>query len=400
MVFKQIEHIGKKFLVLILGLFLKQEKLKPEDVDLSSIKKILVIRQDDRIGNLILTTPLLSALRRFFPKAQVTYLASKTFHTLFHNLSLVDQIFVAKKRQYIIHPLSLISFIRKIRKQKFDLAFDASDENNFSLNNSFLAYLSGARYRIGYKKPNSALFLNLEVPSPPPCSELAPNHTVQGLACSEPSNFVQDKRSRTVEPIQKHAAEMHLDLLRFLVDDFEGDDLKIEVDPENRFSVNKYLKEKGILPDDFLVGINVGGRGKKRWNFKNFIELADWIVKDLDVKVIFIWGPEEKNMVKGITLKNENKQILSDLFPLPVLAALIERCNLFISGDTGAMHLSAAVRTPTLALFLDSDPAKFGPRGKAHKIICSSNGKISVEAVRNAIKKDMMESTILVKEKT
>lgn len=374
MVFKQIEHNGKKFLVFILGLFLKQEKLKPEEVNLSSIKKILVIRQDDRIGNLILTTPLLSALRRFFPKAHISFLASKTFHTLFYNSSLVDQIFVAKKRQFIFHPLSLVFFIRKIRKQRFDLAFDSSDENSFSLNNSFLAYLSRARYRIGYKKPNSNFFLNLEVPS----------------------SSIRNK----------HAAEMHLELLRFLVGDFKIDDLKIEVDPENRLSVKKYLKEKGILPDDFLIGINIGGRGKKRWDLENFTRLADWIVDDFDAKVIFIWGPEEKKIIirrirlrrKGMTLKNENKQILSDLFPLPVLAALIERCNLFISGDTGAMHLSTAVGTPTLALFLDSDPIKFGPRGKAHKIICSAEGKISVETVKKATK-EMIESRVLVKEK-
>jgi heptosyltransferase-2/heptosyltransferase-3 len=373
MVFKQIEHIGKKFLVFILGLFLKQEKLTPEEVDLSSIKKILVIRQDDRIGNLILTTPLLSALRKSFPQAHISYLASKTFHTLFYNSSLVDQIFVAKKRQYIFHPLSLVFFIRKIRKQRFDLAFDASDENSFSLNNSFLAYLCGAKYRIGYKKPHSDLFLNLEVPS---------------------------------LPLQRHATEMHLELLRFLVGDFEGSDLKIEVDPENRLSVKKYLKEKGILPDDFLIGINLGGRGKKRLDLDNFTRLADWLIDDFDAKVIFIWGPEEKKIIirrirlrrKGLTLKNENKQILSDLFPLPVLVALIKRCNLFISGDTGAMHLSTAVGTPTLALFLDSDPIKFGPRGKNHKIICSSNGKISVETVKKATK-EMMESRVSVKEK-
>jgi heptosyltransferase-3 len=371
MVFKQIEHIGKKILVLVLGFFLKPEKFTSEDVDLSSIEKILVIRQDDRIGNLILTTPLLSALRRFFPKAHISYLASKTFHTLFYNSSLVDQIFVAKKRQYIFYPLSLVFFIRKIRKQRFDLAFDASDENNLSLNNSFLAYLSGAKYRIGYKKPHSGLFLNLEVPSPPPCSEPA-------------------------EAIQRHAADMHLDLLRFLVGDFVTDDLKIEVNSENRVSIKKYLKKKGILPDDFLIGINVGGRGEKRWDLKNFTRLADWLIDDFNAKVIFIWGPEEKKTIKGMTLKNEHNRILSDLFPLPVLAALIERCNLFISGDTGAMHLSTAVGTPTLALFLDSDPIKFGPRGKTHKIIYSSNGKISVETVKEAIK-EMMESTVLVK---
>jgi ADP-heptose:LPS heptosyltransferase len=366
MIFKKIEHLGKKLLVLILGLFLKQEKFTPKEVDLSSVKKVLVIRQDDRIGNLVLTTPLLSALRRFFPESRPSYLASKTFHTLFHNSTLVDQIFVAKKRQYIFHPLSLISFIRKIRKQKFDLAFDASDENNFSLNNSFLAYLSGSRYRIGYKKPGSAPFLNLEVPSP---------------------------------SLQRHAMEMHLDLLRFLVGDFEGDDLKIEVDPANRFYVEKYMNQKGVSPDDFLIGINIGGRERKRWDLENFTHVADWIVDNFNSKVIFIWGPEEKKIVKGMILKNENKQILSDLFPLPVLAALIKRCNLFISGDTGAMHLSVGVGTPTLALFLDSDPTKFGPRGKSHRIICSSNGKISIETVKEKIK-DMIQSTIKVKEKT
>jgi heptosyltransferase-2 len=365
MVIKQVEHIGKKSLVFVLGLFLKQKKLKPESVNLSSIKKILVIRQDDRIGNLILTTPLLSALRRFFPKAHMSYLASKTFHTLFFNSSLVDQILVAKKRQYIFHPLSLVFFIRKIRKQRFDLAFDASDENNFSLNNSFLAYLSGARYRIGYKKPNSSLFLNLEVPS---------------------------------SDLKRHAVEMHLDLLRFLVGDFEGNDLKIEVDPENRLAVKKYLKEKDIRSDDCLIGINIGGRGEKRWDLENFTRLANWLIDEVDAKVIFIWGPEEKQIVQEMTLKNENKQILADLFPLPVLAALIERCNLFISGDTGAMHLSAAVGTPTLALFLDSDHIKFGPRGKAHKIICSINGKVPVGTAKEEIK-DMLESRVPVKEK-
>jgi heptosyltransferase-3 len=288
MVFKRIEHQGKRFLVLILGFFLKQEKLNPEGVVLSRIKKILVIRQDDRIGNLILTTPLLSALRRFFPKTEISYLASKTFHTLFSNSRLVDHIFVAKKKQYIFHPLSLVSFIRKIRQQKFDLVFDASDESSFSLNNSFLAYLSGARYRIGYKKPNSGLFLNLQVPSA--------SH-------------------------RRHAAEMHLDLLRFLVGDFEGDDLRIDIDPQNRMSVNKYLEQRGASADDFLVGINVGGRGRKRWNLESFTALADWVVRNSDSKVIFVWGPEERKMVKEMTTKNEKRKIVSNLFSLPLLAA-------------------------------------------------------------------------------
>jgi ADP-heptose:LPS heptosyltransferase len=357
MFLKKIEQKGKKLLLWLLGFFLHQEKLKREDVDSGQIKKILVIRQDDRIGNLILTTPLLSALRRSFPRAQIWYLASKTFHTLFSNSNLVDRILVAKKRQYIFHPLSLLLFIRKIRKQKFDLAIDASDENNFSLNNSFLVYLSGAKLRIGYKKPQSNLFLNLEVV---PTAE------------------------------RKHASEMHLDLLRHLVGDFQSNGLKIEVTEDKSKLIKSFLREKGIDNGDILVGMHIGGRGSKKWPIENFQNLADWMVDSLGAKVIFVWGPEERKVVEEISARNKN-QIISELLPLPILSALIKRCNLFVSPDTGAMHLSVAVGTPTLALFLDSDPIKFGPKGQAHRMLQAEEGKISVQRVKEVFQ-EMVKS--------
>jgi len=362
MIFKKIEQAGKRLLVRVLGLFLRQERLGHSDVDLARISKILVIRQDDRIGNLILTTPLLSALRRHFPQARVWYLASKTFHTLFSNSSLVDRILVAKKRQYIFHPLSLVLFIKRIKREKFDLTIDASDENNFSLNNSFLVYLSGARYRIGYQKPKSHLFLNLEIPAP---------------------------------RVNKHASEMHLDLLRYLVGDFRSDGLTIEVDPDKKAEANDYLKANGVENTDFLVGMHLGGRGTKRWPTKSFQELADRVTESFGAKVIFFWGPEETRIVEKIRASGSS-QIVSRLFDLPTLSALIARCNLFVSPDTGAMHLSVAVGTPTLALFLDSDPVKFGPQGEVHRIVRTSDGKISVEAVKSVFQ-EMVESKVVTR---
>ncbi|MGB8657423.1 MAG: glycosyltransferase family 9 protein [Candidatus Zixiibacteriota bacterium] len=364
MFLKKIEQNGKKLLLLVLSLFVKSEELKREDVELDQVGKILIVRQDDRIGNLILTTPLLSAIRKHFPKAEIWYVASKTFHTFFSKSSLVDEILVAKKRQYIFHPLSLVLFIRKIRKQKFDLAFDASDENNFSLNNSFLAYLSGARYKIGHKKAQSHLFLNLEVPS---------------------------------SPASRHASEMHVDLLRYLVGDFAADGLRIEVQPDKRAVIEKYLREQGIETDDFLVGVHIGGRGEKRWPVGNYQKLADWITDSFDAKLIFIWGPEEKKVIRQVRA-TDKRQVVSQMFDLPTLSALIGRCNLFVSPDTGAMHLSVAVGTPTLALFIDSDPIKFGPQGKTHRIIEATAGTLSVETVEHVFR-EMIETQPPVKEK-
>lgn len=361
MLLKKIEQSGKKTLFFLLSLFIRSEKIKRENVPIDQIRKILIVRQDDRIGNLILTTPLLSALRKRFPQAQIWYVASKTFHTLFSNTNLVDRILVAKKKQYIFHPLSLIWFIRRIRCEKFDLVFDASNESNFSLNNSFLVYLSGAQFRIGYSKPQSQLFLNLEVPPSQVC---------------------------------RHASEMHLDLLRYLVGDVPSEPLKVEIDPQRKIEAVRYLKEKGIEPGDFLVGMHIGGRGEKRWQVENFQKTADWITDSFDAKVIFLWGPEEKNIVNKLRPK-PGKQIVADLLPLPLLSALIKRCDIFISSDTGTMHLSAAVGTPTLALFLNSDPVRFGPQGERNRIIRSDNGTISVEKVKVVFRETIQSLKLL-----
>jgi heptosyltransferase-3 len=362
MIFKTIEHKGKDLLFVLLRFLVRssgKETLRPDSVNLGRIRKILVVRQDDRIGNLILTTPLLSALRQFFPESQIWYLASKTFHTLFSKSKLTDGILIAKKRQYIFHPLSLLFFIRGIRRQKFDLAIDASDENNFSLNNSFLALLSGAPYRIGYKKPRSGLFLNLEVPA---------------------------------SGVKRHASETYLDLLRYLVGDFESPGLRITVDAGRTAEAEEYLKSEGIEPGDFLVGMHIGGRGRKRWPVDNFGKLADWIAHSFGAKVIFLWGPEERRQIKSLEGRGKN-QVVSKLLPLPLLAGLVNRCNLFVSPDTGAMHLSVAVGTPTLALFLDSDHVKFGPQGEMHRTLLASNGLISVESVGDAFQ-EMVKSVV------
>jgi ADP-heptose:LPS heptosyltransferase len=75
------------------------------------------------------------------------------------------------------------------------------------------------------------------------------------------------------------------------------------------------------------------------------------------------------------------------------LSALIQRCQLFISSDTGAMHLSCAVGTPTLAIFLDSDPVKYGPRGEKHRLIIAEDGNVSFDDLKMRII-DMMAENV------
>ncbi|KPL04624.1 MAG: hypothetical protein AMJ90_00200 [candidate division Zixibacteria bacterium SM23_73_2] len=347
---KYFERKVKRFFFRLAGFFLKSSPKQKEDIDLSKIKKILVVRQDERIGNLILTTPFLWALKDLFPQARIFYLASKTFGELFSNYSVVEGIFAVNKKRYIFWPFSLLKMVNMIREEKFDLCFDLSDENQISANNFLYTALSGAKYRVGYKKEGSENFLNIEAP---------------------------------IKKEPKHAVDMHLELLRFLFGEVPIHQLSVDISVDSEKLVLDYLAGKGVNDKDFLVGINLGGRGKKRWGGQNFFRLADFLVKEFNFKVILIWGPEEKALVKDLILGGNI--ILADLFPLPTLAALIRRTDLFISSDSGVMHLSAAVGTPTFAIFLDSDPVKYGPWGEKHKIIVGEEGEVSVERVKEKL---------------
>jgi len=291
-------------------------------------------------------------LRKFFPHARISYLASKRFHTLFSDSNLVDEILVAEKRKYIYNLFSFLSFILKLRGKGFDLAFDLSDESEFSLNNSFITYLSKAQYRIGHKKKYSDLFLNLEVPKP-----------------EKP----------------RHVIDMHLDLLKFSVRDFKSFELNLDVSEKNKKTINKYLGSRDVSQDDFLVGINLGARGQKRWELSNFESVASWVKKKLNSKVIVIHGPEEKNLIEQLRKLSRDKFLIADIFPLNLLPALLKRCDLLISGDSGVMHLSVSIGTPTLAIFLNSDPVKYGPRGKKHQILLAENAQVSVDRVTEKI---------------
>jgi ADP-heptose:LPS heptosyltransferase len=340
---KALEKKGKSFLIRILRLLLRNKPVQ-DKVDLSAVKKILVIRQDNRIGNLVLTTPLLLALRKSFPRAKLSFLSSSVSAEVFSGSKLIDELLVLEKKRYIRNPFAFLSQILSLRRKGFDLAFDCSDESYLSFGHGMWIYLSRAKYRVGHKREKSDLFLNIEVPPA--------NHT-------------------------RHAADMHLDLLKFLIPGISDELPLLEVKKEEKEYIRNYLEKMGITNDDFLVGINLGGTGEKRWEIKNFIELGEWIKEKEDVKLIYIWGPEEKELVKNLKITG----ILPEIQPLPKLSALLQRCNLFISSDSGIMHLATSVGTPTLAIFIHSDPQKFGPRGEKDKIISKIDGEIELKGV-------------------
>ena len=103
-----------------------------------------------------------------------------------------------------------------------------------------------------------------------------------------------------------------------------------------------------------------------------------------------LWGPDEERAIRLFRAEVHSDPIVIAPTSIGNLAALIERCHVFICGDTGPMHMAVAWDVPTIALFLVEDYRLYGPRGDRHRIVFDPEGKVEVEDVLLAFE-DLME---------
>jgi lipopolysaccharide heptosyltransferase II len=234
-------------------------------------------------------------------------------------------------------------WLRSLRERRFDTALDP--HNLFK--SGLAAYASGASLRIGFRKFREGNFLFM-------------NHWVRPAAR------------------YRHAVEKYLSLL---------EPLGI---PESQWAfrfplvwgyreaefIDRFWTQKGFGRSDAkpetVVAVNPGASWpSKRWSPERFAELADRLVKEREVRILILWGPGDRPLAERITQAMSEKSVIAPETDLKQLMALIKRCRLLITGDTGPLHIASALGVPTVALFGPSDPARNGPYGPGHEIIRS-----------------------------
>jgi heptosyltransferase-2 len=145
------------------------------------------------------------------------------------------------------------------------------------------------------------------------------------------------------------------------------------VSQEEREFVTEFLKSVAVSEADLLIGIHPGtGQSSvsRRWPPDRFARLADWLVEEHNAKVIFTGAPSEIPLVNEIRRTMKTDPIVSTgRTNLKQLAEIAKRCRIFISGDTGPLHIAAAMKTRVLGLFGPNTPSKWGPYGKGHRVI-------------------------------
>jgi len=354
---KRIERYGKRRLLGVLKGLFRTEPATLGDFDRAAVSKILVVRQDSRLGNLVLMTPLLAGLREAFPAARIDVLVAEGFHDVYRRCPFVDGLMVFEKRKARLFPWWYPAFVRRLRGIGYDLVVEVSNGHTFSFNNVLLTALTGARYRVGYDRHDAGSFLNLLAPAPPE---------------------------------DMHMADAMFGLVTFLAPGVRYHPIRYFLDDADREFADKWLAEQGFGPREPFVAIHPGGRGEKQWGAANFAALIDRVAGDLQIGVVCIHGPGEDGLVAHIReIAAVEVRILRDV-TIGRMAAVIERCSLFISNDTGPMHVASALNRPTVGIFISSNFRRYGPRGKYGRSVVGSGKKPAVDDVMVAII-DMLE---------
>jgi lipopolysaccharide heptosyltransferase I len=301
---------------------------------------ILVIKLS-AIGDVIHTLPSLSALRRLYPDAHITWVVEEAAADLVLNHPQLDEVLVSKRKSWLKNIKaghiqstwrSIHFFLKILRSHSYDLVIDFHG----LFKSAVIVFLSKGKRKLGYDswQELSGLFLNEKIP----------------------------------EDMNKHAVERYLDFPRYLGSKTEKAEFILPKNTDAETKI-KLLLDKYKLKDKNFIAINpVAYWETKLWDSDKFARLADLIQEKLNKKVVFTGS--EKESIDNITLMMATKGInLGGETSLLELAYLYKKARMLITTDSGPMHLAAAVATPVIALFGPTDPARTGPYGDGHTII-------------------------------
>jgi len=349
---KRFERQGKRWLRSLVAKAVISVPVEPGKLDPDSVSRVLVVRQDSRLGNLVLMTPFLEGLRDAFPTAKIECLVSGGFESVLQPNPHIDGVIVFDKKRARINPLWYVRFVRSLRGNSYDVAVDVSDGFHLSFNNALLTALSGARFRVGYDREDAMSFENLLVPKP---------------------------------PRETHMADALMGLARFMSSRVGDYSMQYYLVDDDRDFADNWLRERKIVSGQPFALIHPGGRGLKQWGANKFAELIDRLKQTYEISIVVVEGPSEKDIVHAInTSCNTTIEVLRGV-SIGCMAAVIGRCSLFISNDTGPMHVASALKKPTIGIFTSSDYRVYGPRGEFGRTVVSDTGSPTVEDVMVAV---------------
>ena len=295
------------------------------------------------IGDVLFTIPLIHTLKDAFPEGKSGLLCNKRVAPLLRNNPFINEIFIYERDDFkqllLVSKLEWLkgfsSFIRQIKKARFDLAIDLSLSSNFG----FFLWLAGIKKRIGYNYKNRGIYLTRSV-------------KLSGYE-------------------DKHVVEFYNSLLELIGIEPKYHDLELYLGDEDKQYAESIFKEHRIDGSAPVIALSPGGGASwgieakiKRWPEEKFALLVNKIIEKYKVAVIILGDLKEKDLLLNLNIETGHQDKVINLAGRTTLtqsAAIINRADLFIGNDGGLLHIAVALKRKTISFFGPVDPKVYGP---------------------------------------
>jgi heptosyltransferase-3 len=279
-----------------------------------NVKRILII-QLRRIGDVLMCTPALRALRKKFPQSHIAFLTENESASLLSENPYLNELIVWDKKKYN-NPFYSIKKVLELRRKSFDTVIDFFGNPR----SAWASFFSGAKYRIGYDLRGRGILYNLNV---------------------------------STDQTPRYAAQSRLDVLEIL--GVESKDVNLDFLPSQKAEefAKRFFEEKNVESKDFVISVSPTSRRHfNRWFLERYAEFGDWLINEYNAKIVLVWGPGEKDVVEKLSSLMKKEPIISAPTPtLQELGAILKRCDLHIGNDNGTKHIAVATGLPTLTIY-------------------------------------------------
>jgi heptosyltransferase-2 len=307
-----------------------------------TIARLIVVNMDN-IGDVLLSTPALRALRRRFPDARISMVVSEYAADVVRHSPNVDELIVlpsasiyfagAGKKpslaDILVHSRDLVACLAR---QRFDLGLVFEVNEQIAAWASAVLFLAGVRYRIGWVVDTHTHLLSVAIP----------------------------------RSVNQHRLDDYLDLVRFLGANEDDRHFDLFVSDEDAAFADALLRRNGLEDRDLLIGIHPGAIryvNERRWSVESYHLLASTIIARTAAKLLVTGSRKDtalaERIASGITRRC---LVAAGQTTVGQLAALLRCVQILVTNDTGALHVAYAIGVPKIVVISGpSDPRRYAP---------------------------------------